>query len=241
MTTTDRYNYRHFRARSYHFVDPAGPRAGQPMPDLVLTTLEGETRHLSDYRGRTLVIETGSVTCPMYAKGVPAMNRLAGRFPDVEFVVLYVREAHPGTRRGPHVDEEDKRTVAATVESAMGDRRTVLVDDLSGSAHRALGALPDMVYIVDPDGIVRFRGDWTDTEAVDAALAGKADDELLRTEHFPPAKPTPPLALRTLWRGGWDGVADFVASLPTLLLMHRRADRAAAARRAADERTGQPV
>ena len=219
------YNYDHFTSSLFDFTTFAGPRRGDSMPDAALQTLAGETRRLSDYRGRTLVIETGSVTCPMYAKGVPDMARLAARHPEAAFVVLYVREAHPGERRGAHTDADDKQAAALLVEPRMGDRREILIDDIEGTAHRMLGGFPNMVYVVDPGGMVAFRGDWTDVDAVAAVLDGSADDELLDTQHHPPAKPGPRTALRTLLTGGGRALFEFVIGLPGLVRMHHKADK----------------
>ena len=219
------YNYDHFTSTDYDFTSFAGPGRSEPMPAMTLETIDGSARSLADYRGRTLVLETGSVTCPMYAKGVPGMADLVARHPDVAFVLLYVREAHPGGRVGPHRNTAEKRAAGRMVSAVHHDRREVLLDDLDGTAHRMLGAFPNMVYVVDPDGVVAFRGDWTDVDAVTAVLAGTADEEQLRTQHYPPAKPGPRTALRTLLIGGGRAVFDFVVGLPGLLWMHRRADR----------------
>lgn len=222
------YNYDHFRSSLFDFTNFAGPRRGQPMPDAALRTLDGSVRRLSDYRGRTLVLETGSVTCPMYAKGVPGMSELAARHPDVAFAVLYVREAHPGERVGAHRTAGDKEVAARMVASRMGDRREILLDDIDGTIHRTLGGFPNMVYIVDADGMVAFRGDWTDVAAVAAVLDDTADEALLDTQHHPPAKPGPATAIRTLLTGGGRALVEFVIGMPGLVRMHRRADRHAA-------------
>ena len=227
------YNYRHFRSSDYDFTSFDGPRPGEPMPEMTFQTLDGTFRRISDFRGRTLVLETASVTCPMYAKGIPAMAELARSHPDVAFAVLYVREAHPGARVDAHQDQDDKITAARMLEPVMGDSRLVLVDDLDGTAHRRLGNFPNMVYIVDAGGRVAFRGDWADVGAVAAVLDGTADDALASRQHFPPAKPGPRTALRTLLNGGWRAVFDFVVGIPGLIRMHAKADGhyAAAARR----------
>lgn len=56
-------------------------------------------------------------------------------------------------------------------------------------------------------------------------LDGSAGDKLLATQHFPPAKPDPVTAMRTLLNGGWGAVLDFVVGLPGLMRMQARADR----------------
>ena len=225
-TVTTAYNYSRFQPSFYDLASFDGPKIGEFLPDLTLTDVDGEPRELSEFAGRTVVVETGSVTCPMYAKGIPAMNRLAHDHPDVAFVTLYVREAHPGERIGAHRTDTDKRQRAGTVRRVLGDERLILVDDVDGTAHRRLGLLPNMVYVVGPDGRVVFRGDWTDSAAVEAVLTGTADRAERVREHYPPAKPSPRTAVTTLLNGGWRALFDFAVGLPALMAQHRRADRA---------------
>ncbi|MDJ0925441.1 MAG: redoxin domain-containing protein [Acidimicrobiia bacterium] len=219
------YNYSRFRTSFYDLATFDGPRVGEAMPDFELTTIDGSPIRLSELLDRPLVLETGSVTCPMYAKGVEAMQELAARHPEVRFAVLYVREAHPGGRVGPHQSVSEKRLRAASLADVHDDHRLVLVDDLDGTAHRSLGLLPDSVYIVGTDGQVRFRGDWADPAAVETVLAAR-DAAIDLPEHFPPAKPAPPLAIRTLLVGGLAAVWDFLVGLPGLIRLHRTADQA---------------
>ena len=218
------YNYPRFRTSFYDLATFDGPRVGETIPDFELTTIDGAPVRLADLLDRPLVLETGSVTCPMYAKGVTAMQELAARHPEVRFAVLYVREAHPGGRVGPHQTVAEKQLRAASLADVHDDHRLVLVDDLDGTAHRSLGLLPDSVYVVGTDGRVRFRGDWADPAAVEAALSG-GDHAANLPEHFPPARPAPPLAIRTLLVGGLTAVWDFLVGLPGLVRLHRTADQ----------------
>jgi len=220
------YNYARFETKFYDLASFEGPKVGYPMPDLKLNTIEGDLARLSDLTEGVLVLETGSVTCPMYAKGVKRMQALAARFPDVLFAVLYVREAHPGGRVGPHRSIEEKRQRASSLDEVHNDHRLVLIDNLEGTAHRALGSLPDMIYVVGPDGLVQFRGDWNDPGAVEKVLTGEAGEALIAQEHFPPAKPNVLTTIRTLMVGGPTALWDFVLGLPGLLRLHRKADRA---------------
>jgi len=220
------YNYPRFKNSYYDLASFEGPGRGEQMPDLALTDLDGAPVRLSELWDRQLVIETGSVTCPMYAKGVAVMNKMADQHPDTRFVVLYVREAHPGERIGPHETLDQKREMARRLTDVHGDKRITLVDDLEGTAHKTLGLLPDMLYVLDPGGEVVFRGDWNDTDALSQALSGTATPEQLRQEHFPPSKPSPPAALRTLLKGGVQAAGDFIVSLPGLMALHRKADLA---------------
>ena len=220
------YNYAHFKNRYYDFASFEGPSTGEQMPDLDLTDLDGNPVALSDLWGRPLVIETGSTTCPMYAGRIEAMSALAEHHPETRFVVLYVREAHPGGRIGPHETLDRKLELARGLRQAHDESRTILVDDMDGTAHRALGLLPDMVYVLASGGKVVFRGDWNDPDALAEVLNGTTPAAELTREHFPPAKPNPASAIRVLLQGGVVAVWDFIISLPGLLSSHRKADRA---------------
>ena len=220
------YNYPRFKNSYYDLASFEGPGRGEQMPDLALTDLDGAPVRLSELWDSRVVIETGSVTCPMYAKGVTDMSSLAAQHPDTRFVVLYVREAHPGEKIGPHETLDQKLEMAGRLHEVHGDERIALVDDLEGTAHGVLGSLPDMIYVLDPGGEVVFRGDWNDTAALARMLDGTATADQLAQEHFPPSKPSPRAALRTLLVGGFKAVSDFVVSLPGLMALHKKADLA---------------
>lgn len=220
------YNYSRFESKDYDLATFPGPGVGEPMLDLTLTRPDGSEVRLSDLLDRRLVLETGSVTCPIYSDRVPAMRELIARYPDTRFAVLYIREAHPGERIGPHASEAEKLLAATSLSDVAQDPREVLVDDLAGTAHQALGSLPDMVYVIGTDGRIQFRADWNDPTVLDQVLAGTAGPDLLHREHFPPARPSPKSAICTLRRGGLRAVLDFALSAPNLAKQHRRANRA---------------
>lgn len=151
------YNYDHFGLEHRVMDHLGGVRVGEPAPDFTATRLDGTHVKLSDFRGEPVVVETGSVSCPMYVSHVESMNALAFRFPDVVFLVLYMREAHPGRRIGAHRDATQKAAAARIVVDEEREGRTIVVDDLAGTAHRHDGAMPNTVHLIDADGIVAFR------------------------------------------------------------------------------------
>ena len=65
------YNYPRFKMSNYELGYFPGPKAGEVIDyDYKLTDLDGNEVELSDYKGKWLVIESGSLTCPMYVKNV---------------------------------------------------------------------------------------------------------------------------------------------------------------------------
>jgi len=115
------YNYQRFKLSDYDLTQFPGPRAGDKMPDFTLYDQQGNAVRLSDFRGKWVVIETGSTSCMMYARHVSAANQLAEKYPDVEFLVVYVREAHPGRKLPAHRSLEQKLEMSKTLAPLYGE------------------------------------------------------------------------------------------------------------------------
>ena len=104
----------------------------------------------------------------------------------VEFVVVYIREAHPeeGWVVSPNRAEDirindptttdDRVEVAATCAINLKIRMPVLVDEIDDRIANAYGALPDRLYLIDQQGRIAFqgeRGPWGfDPTALRAAI-----------------------------------------------------------------------
>lgn len=215
------YNYPHFSLDNRTMDRLGGVGVGEAAPDFTATRLDGTEVALSDFRGRPVVLETGSLTCPMYAGRIEAMNALVSRFPDVTFLVLYVREAHPGERIGPHRSREDKVANARRAVNEDGEARTVLVDDEVGTAHHRYGAMPNTVHVIDAQGVVVFRAMWNDPDAVETVLrrmqAGQDPGPV--PTRFRPAGAR--VLFRVLHRAGRQALWDFATSLGRLAWLHR--------------------
>jgi hypothetical protein len=88
----------------------------------------------------------------------------------VQFVDLVVRQAHPGERHGGYRRYAEKLDDARRYEQEEGIGWPVVVDDLDGSAQRALGGLSASVYLIDREGRVAFYGVWGQSPALRRAL-----------------------------------------------------------------------
>lgn len=204
------YNYPHFTSAHYDASRFEGPSPGQPMPEGRVFRPDGEELALSALP-RPYVLEMGSLTCPIFVSGLGRMNELALAHPAVHFFVLYVREAHPGERRPRHADLADKLRASAQLTRAEPERRQVLIDDVEGTLHRALGAWPNSVYFVDHDGLVVWRSDWGAPETLLAVLRGEADARTLAEERRSAARPEKAAMMRALRRGGVAAFEDMQA------------------------------
>jgi peroxiredoxin len=210
------YNYDAFSPDTYNLASADGPEVGDKAPDFVLETHDGQMRRLLDFEGKCIVLELGSITCPLFLTRQDSMEKIALDFPQVSHAVLYVREAHPGTDIPAHKTLEDKRDCASLLKSEFNDPRTVLVDGVEGAAHRAYGSMPNAIYIIDQEGIVRFKAPWNNAKttrtALEAALAGKSAK---MKSYFKPAKPW--VVFSTMRRAGKGSGKDFFHGLPRLI------------------------
>jgi peroxiredoxin len=199
-----------------------GPEPGERVPDFEAETLDGDEIRLKDFKGRKNVVLTfGSATCPFTAASIEAMDELHEDYAgdDVEFLFVYVREAHPGEKLGRHRSFDDKKEAAERFRDEEEIEIPIIVDDVRGRIHKKYGKLPNSTYIIDKSGRVAFRALWTRPNVIEDAL-----DELLErqrerdTEHaivHGGEDTSMPLtsalfhAHRALHRGGPKAIEDF--------------------------------
>ena len=101
-----------------------------------------------------------------------ALHDLYHQYGDrVEFLVVYIREAHPDDgwmsqgNQEPDIHvydpttEEERAEVAQACAIALDIEMTVLVDGIDDAVAGAYGALPDRLYLVGGDGRIAFQGE----------------------------------------------------------------------------------
>ncbi len=217
-----KYNYDRYKMSEYDLGNFPGSRAGEQAEEFTLFSSAGAAVSLSDYRGKWVVIETGSITCSMYVKNIGGIRRLRDKYPDVEFLLVYVREAHPGSRLKPPATQEEKLALGKQLKEIYNEPREVLVDRLDGDMHRRYGALPNMVYVIDPAGRVVYRCDWAFPRNIDRVLANRP--EIDTSEHVQIVTAAPWIMVPVVLRGGWDALWDLAIALPYLVWAHLVAD-----------------
>jgi peroxiredoxin len=225
-----RYNYDRFRREMLqgHSSDrwSRAPEPGDTAPDFELRSLTGDMVKLSDLRNsRNVVLTFGSATCPQTAASIGGLRSLSCEFPrsEVEFLFVYVREAHPGAELPPHHSMEDKAFAAMLLRDQEQIDFHILIDELGGEVHRQYGALPNASFIIDKSGRVAYRSLASHAHSLGAAL-----EELLERQkesgvdhavvHGGEDSITPSLktflnAYRAIERGGYDAVVNFRGEL----------------------------
>ncbi len=178
-----RYRFEHLALPTvlkdmYYSKDDPGP--GDRVPDFDLPTLGGGRFRSTDLgeTGPALLI-FGSYTCPVTDSAAPGLNELHARFGDrVRFVMVDVREAHPGKAVPQPETLDEKMAHAGELRDLHGFEFEVAVDDIDGTLHRALSPKPNSAYVLGKDGMILFRAQWAnDTKALAAALVAVAAGE----------------------------------------------------------------
>jgi hypothetical protein len=94
---------------------------------------------------------------------------------DVAFVSMYVREPHPEERGFPqytqHATYEQKMAYARELLDLKDVHIPVVVDGIDQHYHEDLGNLPNMAYVVDRKGRVRYHRTWLIPDEIDEVLA----------------------------------------------------------------------
>jgi len=158
--------------RDMHF-SKRDPGSGDRVPDFDLPIVGGgrfRSSGLGDNGPALLVF--GSATCPVTDSAAPGLNELHLRFGDrVRFVMVNVREAHPGRTFPQPTTIDEKMAHAEVLRDLHRFGFDVAVDDIDGTLHRALSPKPNSAYILARDGTIQFRAHWAnDTKALAAAL-----------------------------------------------------------------------
>jgi hypothetical protein len=133
----------------------ASATVGQPAPDFSLNDLNGQAHRLSEYRGKTVVLEWTNPRCPIVGKhyhsgNMPALQRSA----TAEGVVwLSINSGN----RGSYGDYEPDRVRAWLKQ--FNAAPSAYLRDRDGQVGRLYGATatPDM-YVVAADGTLVYAG-----------------------------------------------------------------------------------
>lgn len=132
----------------------AKPEIGRPAPDFTVTDWDGNQHALSDFRGKTVILEWTNHECPFvvkhYTGNMQAQQRAAA---EDGMVWLTVNSSNVG-KQG-HVSAERARSIMGEHDAAQ----TAYVFDTDGTVGRAYSAMvtPHM-YIIDADGVLRYNG-----------------------------------------------------------------------------------
>ena len=154
------------RMKRFEVFPTQKPAPGDKAPEIELRDLQGNLVSLSDLlKTKPVILETGSYTCPVFRGRHASIEKLHEEFGDqVHLVVLYGKEAHPGSARFQEVkqpkeiSERIKLARAAVKELSIGV--PVLADDVNNLITAAYGGLPNSGYLIGQDGRVFHKLSW---------------------------------------------------------------------------------
>ena len=116
-------------------------QAGLPAaPDFDLLDLEGNHVHLSDYRGKVVVLDFWATWCPPCRRAMPHLQELSDKYADQGIVVVAVS-----------VDQGGLKAVKPFIEQQGYTFKVVLADGKVSRAYGGVSSIPTTFFIT-PDG-----------------------------------------------------------------------------------------
>ncbi len=145
----------------------ASAAVGQPAPDFSAVDTSGKTRKLSEFRGKTVVLEWVNPGCPFVRKHYDSANMpaLQKEFTGKNVVWLAINSTEKAASDYLAPDRLD-----AWIKDRSGTPTATLMDE-EGTVGKAYGArtTPHM-YIVDPQGRLVYAG------GIDSIPSARASD-----------------------------------------------------------------
>ncbi|MBC8008971.1 MAG: redoxin domain-containing protein [Burkholderiales bacterium] len=150
---------------------------GEPAPAFTLTDLDGKTHSLSDFKGKTVVLEWVNPECPFVMKhyegsgNIPATQKTAA----ADGVVwLQINSAGPGNQ-GDYDAAKAKAWQAKTSSAAAAYLR-----DSTGTTGKAYGAkTTPQIVVINPEGTLVYNGAIDSIRSAEAADIAKAENYAL--------------------------------------------------------------
>jgi len=144
----------------------AAAKINEPAPEFTLTDSNGNAHSLSDFRGKTVVLEWTNAECPFVVKHYKSgnMQRQQAEATANGVIWLTINSGAPG-KQG-HVDGAG----ANAVIERTGGKQTAYLIDADGKVGRLYGArtTPHM-FVIDGEGVLRYMGAIDSNPSADPA------------------------------------------------------------------------
>ena len=129
---------------------------GQPAPDFTLTDLDGQVRHLSDFKGKTVVLEWNNPDCPIVHKHYDGGNipRLQQAAKADGVVWLLINSGAPGKEGADYSGSQIKAWL-----KDKGSVPTAYLRDPAGTVgHLYEAQTTPHLFIITADGTLVYHG-----------------------------------------------------------------------------------
>ena len=144
-----------------------------PAPVFTLTNSNGETVSLSDYQGKHVVLEWTNHLCPYVKKHYDSdnMQQLQRKFGAQEVVWFSIISSAPGKQGHVDADQANQLTVDRDAQPSH-----VLFDPEGDVGKRYAAKTTPHMYIIDPQGVLRYAGGIDSIKSANPADIPKADN-----------------------------------------------------------------
>jgi peroxiredoxin len=145
----------------------AAPAIGAPAPDFALPDQDGQVRRLSEFRGRTVVLEWTNHDCPYVRKHYNSGNMQSLQRDAASRGIVWLSMASSPAGEQGHVTGPEAKALTERRNAAP----TAVLLDHSSQAARAYSATttPNM-FVIDTEGRLRYMG------AIDSVRSTRVED-----------------------------------------------------------------
>jgi peroxiredoxin len=153
----------------------AAPQIGQVAPDFTAVDSQGDPIHLSEYRGKIVVLEWTNADCPYtrkhYSSGnMQSVQALAQKNGIVWLSVISSAPGKQGFVNGPAAD--------ALTHSRHAVPTAVLLDPTGSVARLYAAKTTPHMFVIDKDGMLRYMGGIDSIATTDEADIARAEPYL---------------------------------------------------------------
>lgn len=148
---------------------------GLPAPDFTLTDTHGNDHKLSDYRGKTVVLEWTNHDCPYVRKHYDTgnMQELQKEATANNVVWLSIVSSAPGAQG--HTTPEQANDIIKEVGSAETAR---LLDPSGDVGHLYAAKTTPHMFVIDQDGMLAYAGAIDDIPSASHSTVAKANNHV---------------------------------------------------------------
>jgi hypothetical protein len=159
------------------------PDVGSPVPDVKISELNGRTFVPANYKGHVLVLEFGSLSCPVFRDHVGEMEKLkSAEGPRAFFLLVYTREAFPAGDKDVQRNKDqnisvtdaksldERKTQAAQAQQALQITMATAVDSMDDAVSNAFGTFPNGSVVIGKDGKIAALEHWTNADSLRRAI-----------------------------------------------------------------------
>ncbi len=159
------------------------PDIGTPAPDFHLSGLNGNPTSLSSLKGQVVVLEFGSLSCPVFRQHAHEMEKLKSEFgARVHFLIVYTREPFPSDAAPVERNKDDeiyvdqpkdyagRTALAKEVRTRLRITIPILIDTMDDQTVKAYGGFPNGAVVIDKDGKIAACQQWTNPDSLRAEI-----------------------------------------------------------------------